>query len=303
MKSMVLSCAGVLALAGMAQAQIDGSYKPAFGAPIAVQSIGTNFGNANIGLINWANGSELNAAYCFTDGTNLRFLFTGNLESNFNKFELFLDTRAGGQNRLRGDNPNVDFNGLNRMGDDGSGNGLTFDTGFEADYWISVTGGDVGGGNFGFFASGAELLTNGGGFGDFLGGNNGQSGGALSGGNNFLGIAAAINNSNTAGVGAGTGLDPNALTATTGIEISIPLASLGLSPGQSFLAAAFINGGGHDFVSNQVLGGLPDSTGNLGDPRFLNFNQFAGNQYFVVPAPGAMALVGFGALVALRRRR
>ena len=39
-------------------------------------------------------------------------------------------------------NPDADFNGLNRMGDDGSGNGLKFDTGFEADYWIGFTNGN-----------------------------------------------------------------------------------------------------------------------------------------------------------------
>lgn len=303
MKGFVASCAGLLALAGMAQASIDGTWKPAYGAPIAVQGIGTSFGNSNLGQINWANGSELNAAFCFTDGTNLRFLFTGNLESNYNKFDLFFDTKAGGQNKLRGDNAGVDFGGLNRMGDDGSGNGLTFDSGFEPDYWIRVTGGDTGGGNYGFFANGAELLSGGGGFGDYLGGNNGQNGGLLSGGNNFLGLLAAINNSNTVGVGGGIGADPNALTAFTGIEISIPLASLGLSPGQSFLAAAFINGGGSDFLSNQVLGSLPPGTDHLGEPRNVNFNQFFGNQYFVVPAPGALALLGFGGLVGLRRRR
>lgn len=302
MKGILVSCAGLLALAGLSQAAVDGSYKPAYGAPLTVQAIGTTFGDSNIGNLQFANGSELDAVYCFTDGTNLNFLFTGNLESNFNKFDLFLDTRAGGQNKLRGDNLNVDFNGLNRMGDDGSGNGLTFDTGFAADYWFSVTGGDVGGGTYGFFASGAELLTGGGdGIGGFLGGNDGQSGGNI--GPNVFGLLAAINNSNTAGVGSGAGLDGNALTAISGIEISIPLASLGLSAGQQFLATAFINGGGHDFLSNQVLGTLPGGTGNLGEPRNVNFNQFDGNQYFVVPAPGALALIGLGGLVGLRRRR
>lgn len=301
MKGIVVSCAGLLALAGLSQGAIDGTYKPAYGSPIAVQGIGTNFGNSNLGLSTWANGSELNAAFCYTDGVNLNFLFTGNMESNFNKFEFFLDTKAGGQNKLRGDNPDVDFNGLNRMGDDGSGNGLTFDTGFEPDYWITVTCGDAGGGNFGFFASGAELLTGGGGAGGFLGGSNGQNGGNI--GANFLGVLAAINNSNTAGVGGGTGADGGALTATTGIEISIPLASLGVAAGQEFLAAAFVNGGGHDFLANQVLGTLPAGTGNLGEPRNVNFNQHLGNQYFVVPAPGALALLGLGGLVGLRRRR
>jgi hypothetical protein len=95
-------------------------------------------GTATSGQVDYANGSELDAAYAYVDMNNqILYLFlSGNLESNFNKLEIFFDTVAGGQNRLRGDNSGVDFGGLNRMGDDGSGNGLTFDQGFEADYWI-----------------------------------------------------------------------------------------------------------------------------------------------------------------------
>lgn len=303
MRASIVSVSVVLAVAGAASAQVNGQYKPVYGAPISVQNTQTQFGNSSTGLVNFANGSELNAAYCYTSGGNLNFFFSGNLESNFNKFEFFIDSKAGGQNKLRGDNPNVDFNGLNRLGDDGSGNGLTFDTGFTPDYWVSVTGGDVGGGTYGFFASGAELLTGGGGNGQFLGGNDGQSGGALTGGTNFLNILAAINNSNTLGVGGGAGLDGGALTSLgTGIEISIPLASLGLIPGQVFTASAFINGGSHDFLANQVLGGV-GGVGNLGEPRNVNFNNVVGNQYFTVPAPGAAALLGLGGLLAGRRRR
>lgn len=153
----------------------------AWGTVLTLQQNGTQFGDSNSGVIDFANGSELDGLYgfiCTTDPDGaggqpaqpyLYLFFTGNLESNFNKFDLFIDCNAGGQNRLRGDNPDVDFNGLNRMGDNNGSNGLTFDDGFEADYYLQFTGGDVGGGNYATFASFAEILTNGGGRGSFIG--------------------------------------------------------------------------------------------------------------------------------------
>src|SRR5690606_12272343 len=135
------------------------------------------------------------------------------------------------------------------------------------DYWISTTGGDAGGGVYGYFANGAELLSGGGGNGQFLGGNDGQAGGVLSGGNNFLNLLTAIDNTNTAGVdefsAAGGGL------VTTGIEFCIPLASIG-SSGDQIAVFAFINGGGHDFVSSQALGGTGGGE-HLGEPSTLNW--------------------------------
>ncbi|MDX2147117.1 MAG: hypothetical protein SFZ23_06300 [Planctomycetota bacterium] len=292
MKSMIV--AALCAAAGVASAQVvDGSLDGVYGAPLSIQNTQTQFGDSNLGQTRFANGSELNAAYARVSGGNLYLMLTGNLQSNFNKLEIFIDSKAGGQNQLRGDNPNVDFNGLNRMA------GLRFDAGFEADYWISSTGGDTGGGNFGYFVNYSELLTAGGGSGGFVGGNNGS--GALTGGSG-LGIASAINNSNTLGVGPGTGLD-NGLNGSpsTGIEFAIPLSVIG-SPVGEFKISAFINGGGHDFVSNQVLGGLGGSN-NLGEPSQVNFANVAGDQYFVVPTPGASALLGLGTLLVGRRRR
>jgi hypothetical protein len=92
----------------------------------------------------------------------------------------------------------------------------------------------------------------------------------------------------------------NALTATTGIEISIPLAALGLAT-PNFKVCAFINGGSADFLSNQFLGSLASGQGNLGNDGAGNY--IDGNQYFIVPAPSSLALLGLGGLVAGRRRR
>lgn len=259
---------------------MDGVREAAYGEALALQNVETQFGNSDLGLIDFANGSELDSAHGFVDvdGGYLRLFLAGNLESNFNKLEVFIDFKDGGQNRLRGDNPDVDFNGLNRMGDDGSGNGLTFDEGFAADYYVTFTCGNS---PLETFANSAELLTKGGGSGGFIG-----SGGA---GSNFLngnnGILIALDNSNTGGVGGGTGKASGA-GVLTGIEIAIPLALLGGYDGRDVNVSAFINGGGHDFLSNQVLGGIGGGNGNLGEPRNVNFNFLSGLQFFTVAGSG-----------------
>ncbi|GIV08374.1 MAG: hypothetical protein KatS3mg019_0465 [Fimbriimonadales bacterium] len=302
--SMVATLASLSALA-LAQPTIDGTRDALYGTPIVVQDTPTGFGDNNLGQVDYANGSELDAAYAYVDTTNsILYLFlAGNLESNFNKLEIFFDTVAGGQNRLRGDNSGVDFGGLNRMGDDGSGNGLTFDAGFEADYWIGVTGG---GGPYALYANWAELLTSGGGPGDYLGTTGAASDGTLSGGNNPNGIRITINNSNTGGV-TGSAADPAAASAVfTGVELAIPFAAIGITGTPTIKISAFINGSGHDFLSNQVLGGV-GGLGNLGEPRNVNFANIAGDQYFtvVVPEPASMVALGVGltSLLALRRRK
>ncbi len=233
-------------------------------------------GDSNFGLIDHANGSELDVAYATVQDGVLYLLLAGNLESNFNNLDIFLDTTPGeGQNRLRGDNPNVNGDALNRMGDDGSGNGLTFDAGFAPDHYLTLECGDT---PFALFVHYSEVLTAGGGSTAYLGKTTAGSDGVLTDGNNLINVRATIDNSNIAGVTGGTGPDLG-LGVITGIEIAVPLDAIG-NP-TDVRICAFVNGVGNDWISNQVLG--PIGTGdNFGEPRDVDFVAVAGAQFFWV---------------------
>ncbi len=309
MKGQVIVSVAALAMAaGVANAQVDGTYKSAYGDPVALQTTPTGFGDSNLGGIHSANGSELDGVYAYQSGGNLNLLFTGNLETNYNKFEIFIDNGSGtGQQTL----DNSSFFGL-----PGNFNGMKMDNGFKPTHWISLTcgGGQSTSDGYGLFVNGGRVAGVGGnaGDGDYLGGSAGAPGsdGVLAGfgGNNFLNVKAFVNNSNTFGVtGADLGFGPD--SASTGMEVQIPLASLGVASMNGLKVAAMINGQGHDYLSNQVLGGLPAGSGNLGNNGSgglsnVDFSAIAGNQYVtLVPAPASLALLGLGGLVAGRRRR
>ncbi|MEO1584496.1 MAG: PEP-CTERM sorting domain-containing protein [Planctomycetota bacterium] len=300
MKSVVALAA--LGLVGSASGQaIDGSIIEAEYQLIWSNSEGTGFGN---------NRSEINAIWSYVDSGTLYLGVTGNVQ-DFNKLDLFFDSGAGGQNTLRGDNADVDFNQLNtNLG------GLTFDAGFEADYFLTYT---VNGDRNEHFSGAAQLDTNGGGPGGAQGGGAYVDGDQLvanAGGANGFGYTIGTNQSNTGGVSDfGNAPDSDPTLVTTGVEIAIPLAELGYTGGELRLAG-FINGGAHDFLSNQVIGGLPAGTGNLGgdlNGNFIapgtlagiDFNNVAGDQAvtLIVPAPASAALLGLGGLAAARRRR
>lgn len=267
---------GALALCAVVVADvvIDGTAEVDYGAAVSVQDVQTQFGDSNLGTVDWANGSELDAGYAFIANGYLHVVLAGNLESNYNKLELFIDSKAGGQSTLRGDNHDVDFNGLNRMGDDGSGNGLTFDEGFAADFWVGIT---CGGPTYTVFVNCSEILTDGG---EGAGGYQGSTG-AITPLIAANGLEVALDNSNAVGVAGGTEAG-SGKGVLTGAEYRIPLALLGYTCGP-LRVCAFVNGGGHDFVSNQVLGGAGAGTGNFGEPRSVNFSNVPGNQYFEVP--------------------
>lgn len=297
------SCAGlvtIFATVASAAPTLDGVRDAAYGGPAAVQSVQTGFGD---------NFSELDAAYAYVEGGTLYLMLTGNLENNFNRLNIFIDSKAGGQNTLQN---SANFGGTNPENDNWAGKhaGMTFDTGFEADYMLSLRNGNSGGNRFD-----VDYSVVGGGLGNFLAAGN-IFGGTLTGANAAAlpnGIGIAFNNSNVGGVVGGTGAAnaAAALGVTTGIELAIPLAAIG-NPGDVIKISAMINGSNHDYLSNQFLGGLPADTGNLGGDGAggftgslsgIDLNQFAGNQYFrVVPEPASLALLG-GLVPLLFRRR
>ena len=224
---------------------------------------------------------ELNAAYAAEKDGKLYLMITGNIEDNFNKLEIFLDT-AGGGNSI-----------LSTAGNDGSAvmNGLVFDAGFAPEYHLIVRRGTAGTGKFdldfadltsGEFAFYERV------FGDAAEGrattgNPDNSTFAVNPGS----IALAYDGSNVAGVGgtAGAAADQVAAAAvTTGLELCIDLVDMG-APSDFLKVMVFQNNGAHDFASNQFLGGLPEGSGNLGAPSGLDLNGLVGDQFFTVPLP------------------
>jgi hypothetical protein len=283
---------GLCTSAAIAGPIVDGSILgDAYGAARSVQTVQTQFGD---------NLSELDAAYATIDGGRLFLALTGNIENNFNKLEIFIDSKAGGENT---------FTGV--PGNDGTGvmTGLTFDAGFDADYHVIARRGSFGGDKFDLDI--AELGTaNFSAYSDIFGGVYEGSGTTGTGPANAFPIDVGYDNSNLAGIMGGTAAADQAaaLAVQTGFEISIDLADLG-SPVGAFKVMAFVNGSNHDFASNQFLGGLAPPQGNLGGDGFGNYtgvvnfdlNNFTGNQFFIVPEPASFALLGIGVL-ALRRR-
>jgi hypothetical protein len=165
------------------------------------------------------------------------------------------------------------LDGTNASATDVIGPGLTFDAGFEADYYIGAAGGSN---PYQFYVNYATLPPAGAGEAHGLDG----SGTGRSAADAATGIQVAIDNSNIAGVTGGDATSPT--SATTGIEYLIPLSAIG-NPTGPIKITAFINGTGHDFVSNQILGSLPAGYGNMAEPRTLDLSAHDGDQFFTVP--------------------
>lgn len=274
-------------------AVVDGSRDVAYGPALAVQAVPTGFGDSISGT-NSANGSELDAAYAQVSGGRLYLFFAGNLESNFNKLDVFIASGGGS---------NVVGTLSNNQGNYNNMSGMTFDAGFNASRWISVTNGNAS----------PDIYVD---YGDLVAGNGfyaGQTtpgvatltGGSMSAPN----IELTLNNTNTAGVTSSSVNSPE--NVTTGIELSIALADLGYTSGD-ILVTAFINNTDHNYASNQFLGSLPAGTGNLGGNGSggftgslsgVNLQNFAGNQYFTVAVPEPATLSALALLGALARRR
>ncbi|MEM7627524.1 MAG: hypothetical protein AAF333_18155 [Planctomycetota bacterium] len=243
-----------------------------YGAPFAVQTVQTGFGD---------NVNELNAGYARVFGGSLFLMFTGNLEANGNSLNLFFDTAPGGQNPVL--RPASAFDRL------------TFDNGFAPDYFTLVQafpdrldfihrefGTDI-------FAEEGDQFT------DVFDGVG--TGVVETGVGDFFGASFGVgfDNSNEAGVTQGEEFsgpaDPVAAQAvTTGLEFRIPLSALGNPEGEIKLMAA-INGIGFNFFSNQFLPGLEAPQENLGSDGnsnnlatlgLLDFNDIPGQQFVTI---------------------
>jgi hypothetical protein len=303
MRAKVMAAAALLIVAGTVQGQVvDGVVSPGdgYGAALAVQTVQTGFGD---------NQSELNAAYARITGGRLYLALTGNLETNFNRLNIFIDSGLpGGQNVINGAmNPTND-------GWAGKHHGLTFDAGFSPNYMLIMR---QGGAPTQFMVDYAIIggAANDGGlvgmFNPLLGPASISSNIGAAG---LVAMDVAMNNTNVAGItgGSGPANQAAALAVTTGLEFSIPLAAIG-NPIGEIRISAMINGANHDYLSNQILSGLMPPQGNLGGDGQggftgtlggINFNNFAGQQFFtVVPAPSAGALLALGAFCVARRRR
>lgn len=262
--------------------QVNGVRDPGdnYGAPLVVQTVQTQFGD---------NQSELNAAYARVQDGKLYLMLTGNLQDNFNKLEIFIDSTDV-----------IPDNEFLSAGNDGADamDGMLFDPEFRPQYHLIVRRGsgrfdldfaDLDNLDFDFYE---DILTSG----TFGYGSTGT-------GTNASPIRVAYNGSNTAGVLGGTAAADQAAAAavTTGLEICIDLADLG-SPATELKIMAAVNNDNHTFLSNQILGGLPADTENLGDPTAVDFSAIEGDQFFTVsllepvapPSITAVSLVNGG---------
>lgn len=274
---LTLTAAASVALSGGASAAItvDGTLGAGeFGPALSVQSINTQFGD---------NSTELNAAFGQVAGGALELLVTGNVEQNGNRIYLFLDTAAGGSSTLASAGGDFDLDQI-------AGNVL--DIAPEFLFVINEQFGNVNARLINI-SDGTQV------FSTDLTGDVSAGAGTASG----AGFSVALNNTNALGVGGGAGeADAGALTATTGLELSIDLASLGTPLQDINITAA--SGSFDGFFSNQVLSALPVGTENLGNGGF-DLSTIAGDQFFTVaiPEPASLALVTLGGLAMLGRRR
>ncbi len=216
-KLTLLAAMIVILFSNRADGQADGRRTSAgdhYGPFVAIQTTNTDFGN-NSGI---QSGSELDAAYFWNDDSNLYLMFTGNLENNFNRANIFIDSVPGGENVLTADINN----GGNNPTNDGWANkhaGMRFDAGFSPDFLLIARAGVFMGntfdldfcsvGNAGVVVTGANL---------FNGSPWGFNGMLLN------GIRVGFDDTNTNGVGGGIGPADQAAAAavTTGLEFTIP---------------------------------------------------------------------------------
>ena len=114
MKRLVLLAAVWMSWANAAVAQpvIDGTAEELYGTPLSIQNTRTHYGDGsgNPDVIMTRNaegqggGSEIDQVFATVADGRLYVTITGNLEENFNKLNVFIDSTGGGVNQLSGAN-------------------------------------------------------------------------------------------------------------------------------------------------------------------------------------------------------
>ena len=244
----------------------------------------TGFGDNNDPSVVTANGSEIDGLRAFRTANTLYLHIAGNIETNFNKFSIFFDTKAGGENIISGV-PNFPFGGLGNM------TNSQFDTtpaNFAFDYYLQY-GGDATNQYIDVADITLDTIT-------FSGGDRGTNTPiVLASGLNGGAISCTVDNSNIDGItglGGGDGVDVAAVsdpaTVATGCEFSIDLDAIGWNGTDPINIAGFLADG--DQMSNQVIGGIPNDSGILGPGDGVDFNTVPGNQYATISmAPAGTA--------------
>jgi hypothetical protein len=266
----IFGAAGLLALVGSAfagTATVDGTRDAVYGSALALQAVQTQFGDANGNLFS-GGGGELDGLYATADNTNLYVFLAGNQETNGNAIFLLADASSisTGTNVL----PNITGSLDDLWASSDSIGGTTLSASFAPEFGLVWK----------FFGNPLDYAISSANFAAASSSSPGnQSTGATANpaigsvitiGSNS-GFRIAINNANSGGV---TGGDQAFTTSSlvsavsTGIEIQIPLAALGLTAGAGQnvkLLALYTSGsfGGDTFASNQVLPPVA-AQGNLG---------------------------------------
>lgn len=220
------------------------------------------------------NVDELDQLFVRADGDALRISISGNLPADGTSLDLFIDADPGagtGQNWLVTAHLPAPPGGLAPL------DGTTFDPGFSPDalYYLNTVGGMVYVDRVSLPSPGGALASKE--YRGAVGLNTGR--GVLSGGTNPNGVEAAIDGTNTLGITASSA--SSAASATTGLEIRIPFADLGLPSDFSgpVGVAAFLQRV-DSVASNQWLPPLPAGSADLA--LAPNLGGVAGQQHAIV---------------------
>ena len=249
MRRPMMVLGGLLSLAALAHAQVDGRNIPnKYGAPLASQTNYTGFGDRVDP--NQTSGSELNQLFVKCVNGVLYIAVTGNLEGNGNAIHFYIDTGRSSSNSfsLTTGCINCSVQGMS---------GVLFD--HNPDYVLGVNRFDDGQGNDNIYIDLHDVVNN---QSTYLGAVAVGSGeGTVN-----QGVKAGFDNSNLQGVTSDRDNIGNPATATTGLEVAIPLSALG-NPQGTIRILAVLTGGADlgdqcrgTYLSNQSLPAM-----NIGD--------------------------------------